>query len=70
MSGDKAHSCFRQPVVMTAARNARHQEFETFCDFVHRVTDILAFSCCSPGINSVLRELTYTRVSVSVVPSD
>jgi hypothetical protein len=57
MSGDKAHSCFRQPVVMTAARRARHQQFETFCDFVHRVTDILAFSFCSPRTRSVLRNL-------------
>jgi len=39
MSGDKAHSCFRQPVVMTVARSARHQQFETFCDFVLRVTE-------------------------------
>jgi len=57
MSGDKAYSCFRQPVVVTVARSARHREFETFCDFVHRITDILAFSFCSPRTSSVLRNL-------------
>jgi len=56
MSGDKAYSCFCQPVVMTVDRIAR-QQFETFCDFVHRITDILAFSFCSPRTSSALRSL-------------